>query len=107
MARPSRQHDPFSSTRALFALVLASLIWLTPSAARGEQKRLPQDYGAPKDQSPDQTLLWGPRVLLFPLWLTSEYALRRPMGALITVAEREQWPEEILDFFTFGERRQL
>lgn len=77
------------------------------SPVRAEEKRKPQDYGAPKDGSVSEALLWGPRVVLFPLWLISEFVIRRPIGALVTVAEREEWPEEVIEFFTFGERRQF
>lgn len=70
-------------------------------------KREKQDYGAPKDTSVEEVLLWGPRVVLFPLWLVSEYVVRRPLGAIVKVAEKEQVPQEILNFFTFGERKQF
>jgi hypothetical protein len=32
----------------------------------------------------------------------SEYVVRRPLGWLITTAERKQWPSAIRDFFLFG-----
>lgn len=46
--------------------------------------------------------LWVPRVVLFPLYLTSEYVIRRPLGYTITAAERAHVPRLLLDFFTFG-----
>ena len=46
--------------------------------------------------------LWIPRVILSPLYLVSEYGLRRPIGGGITYAEQHQLPEAIVDFFTFG-----
>lgn len=48
--------------------------------------------------------MWAPRVVLFPLWLVSEYVLRQPMGALVRSAEANQWPAEVIAFFTFGQR---
>jgi hypothetical protein len=50
-------------------------------------------------------VLWVPRVVLFPLYVVSEYVVRRPLGWLVSTAEREHWPTLLIDFFTFGERQ--
>lgn len=50
-------------------------------------------------------LLWVPRIIVSPLYLLSEYLIRIPLGALVTWAEREELPELLLDFFTFGPDR--
>ncbi len=52
-------------------------------------------------------LLWVPRVILFPLWLVSEYVVREPVGALVRAAERNEWPQQVISFFTFGERQNV
>lgn len=71
-------------------------------------KRERPDYGAPRPgTTPGEVALWAPRVALFPAWLVSEYAVRRPLGAFVTYAEREQWPVRVIAFFTFGERQQI
>lgn len=89
-------------------LIFAVLAVITTTApAHAEPKRPAQDYGAPKDDSVTDAALWVPRVVLFPLWLLSEFVVRRPIGALVKVAEREQWPDEVVNFFTFGERKQF
>jgi hypothetical protein len=91
-------------------MIAAALVVVTASApAYAEPKRPQQDYGAPKEDSErlEEAVMWVPRVILFPLWLVSEFLVRRPIGALVKVAEREQWPQEVMDFFTFGERRQV
>jgi hypothetical protein len=36
------------------------------------------------------------------LYFTTEFLLRRPLGALITAAERANVPKILYDFFTFG-----
>lgn len=46
--------------------------------------------------------LWIPRVILFPLYVVSEYVVRRPLGWLISTAEENQWPSVIRNFFLFG-----
>ena len=92
------------------ARTLLLVVALTLLAGRTEAaaKRPLPDYGGPqKDTSPGQVLLWVPRVALYPVWLVNEYAIRRPMGALVTVAERDQWPVQVIDFFTFGDRDQV
>ena len=48
-------------------------------------------------------MLWIPRVLLFPLYATNEYLLRRPIGWLIRHAEAGNWFDKIQQLFTFGE----
>jgi hypothetical protein len=47
-------------------------------------------------------LLWGPRILLLPPYLVSEYLLRQPLGSVIAGAERAGIPVLIYDFFAFG-----
>jgi hypothetical protein len=92
-----------------FLLVIALFV-LTANgnASTVAPKRKPQEYGAPKREADaEEVLLWGPRVVFFPLWAVSEYVVRRPIGAFVVVAEREQWPLQVVSFFTFGERRQV
>jgi len=79
-----------------------------PPAAAGtgttSPKRPLPDYGgrgAPDTTAAD-VALWIPRVILAPLYLVSEYVVRRPLGWLITTAEQKQWPSAIRDFFLFG-----
>lgn len=67
-------------------------------------KRAVPDYsgrGEPPTTAGD-VALWIPRVILFPFYVVSEYVIRRPLGWLITTAERNQWPSAIRDFFVFG-----
>jgi hypothetical protein len=75
----------------------------TASGATSPKRALP-DYdgrGAPPTTAGD-VLLWIPRVLLSPIYLVTEYVIRRPIGWLMTTAERNQWPSAIVNFFTFG-----
>jgi hypothetical protein len=51
-------------------------------------------------------LLWVPRVLLFPPYLVAEYLIRKPLGFVISTAEREEVPSWLYDFFTFGSEHQ-
>jgi hypothetical protein len=46
--------------------------------------------------------LWVPRVLLAPLYLPTEWLIRKPLGAGITAAERADLPEALYNFFAFG-----
>jgi len=77
---------------------------LLPSRASAEpEKRAVPDYdgrGKEKTTASD-VLLWPPRVVVFPLYLTSEFLVRRPIGALATHAEKHRWPTKLVDFFTF------
>ncbi len=72
-----------------------------PIASDGE--RTPVDYdGRDEPTTAGDVLLWIPRILLSPLYFVSEYVIRRPLGALVTTAERDDWVEAVTDFFTFG-----
>ena len=57
---------------------------------------------AEEGASVGDVLLWVPRVVFFPVYLVTEFVLRRPLGLLITAAERGRWIEEITEAFTFG-----
>lgn len=76
-----------------------------PKPASGESpKRALPDYdgrGDPPTTAGD-VALWVPRVLLSPLYFTTEYLIRRPLGWLITTAEQNQWPSAIKNVFVFG-----
>jgi hypothetical protein len=48
-------------------------------------------------------VLWIPRIALSPLYLANEYVLRRPLGAVVTHAERARWADSVAHLFTFGE----
>lgn len=83
-----------------------------PTAVRGappiepESERPLPDYGQGRQREPDRPWLWIPRVALFPLYLVSEYVVRRPLALAVTNAERAQVGRLLLDFFTFGRDRQ-
>lgn len=71
------------------------------------KRRVPDYDNRPSRQASfARHLLWVPRVALFPLYLVSEYVVRRPLGFVVTNAERAQVGRVLLDFFTFGQDRQ-
>ena len=80
------------------------LLLLAASAARADDpKRAVPDYdGRAEGTSAGEVLLWIPRVILSPLYLVSEFVIRRPLGFLISAAERAKLPEAIYDLFIFG-----
>jgi hypothetical protein len=49
-----------------------------------------------------EDLLVIPRVILSPVYLTTEYVIRRPLGTAIAAAERSNIPKQLYDFFLFG-----
>ncbi|HVJ15485.1 MAG TPA: BamA/TamA family outer membrane protein [Polyangiaceae bacterium] len=76
-------------------------------APRDKKREVP-DYdgrGSPQPE-PGEGWLWVPRVVLFPLYVVSEYVVRRPLGWVTVEAERARLPTLLLDFFTFGPDRQ-
>ncbi|MCC7537450.1 MAG: BamA/TamA family outer membrane protein [Deltaproteobacteria bacterium] len=69
-------------------------------------RRAVPDYDARADPGADagDVLLWVPRILASPLYLVSEYVLRRPIGWLISTIEQSGFARALLDFFTLEER---
>ena len=84
---------------------------VAPAADSGAQVRRHRretpnlDGRAPPPPGAADVLLWVPRVLLSPLHLVLEWGVRKPLGAVLTVAERDGWAEILVDFFTFNERK--
>lgn len=88
-------------------LALLLTCGIAGSATAASDKRPVPDYdgrGGPPT-TPGDVLLWGPRILLLPPYFVSEYLLRRPLGYLITGAERSGLPAILYDVFTFGPER--
>lgn len=78
-----------------------------PPLPPGSEKRPLPQYADTADRGPGRAAMWVPRVLLFPLYVVTEYGLSRPAGALYTWAERNRIRERYFDFFTFDEERKI
>src|ERR1044071_2817980 len=95
-----------TSRTFLASALVATFAALGPIHA--DPKREVPDYdgrGNP-DADADSWALWIPRIVLSPLYLTNEYILRRPLGALVTHAERERWAEDVVQIFPWGDQNQ-
>jgi len=93
--------------KILGLLLSLALCSRAPSAAAEAQAARPlPDYdgrgGRGQPTTPGRALLWVPRVLLFPVYLVTEYVVRRPLGFAITAAERAEVPAVLYDIFAFG-----
>ena len=66
----------------------------SPEPGEPTPRREVPDYRQlePEPTSAGDVLIWVPRVLLIPAYLVTEYALRVPVGAAATEAERSNWP---------------
>jgi hypothetical protein len=122
--------------RAWLAAVLAACVALAPAVARAQaaedagapdaavtapeppapaskdedtpKRPVPDlDGRGPEPATPGEGALWVPRVTLFPLWLVSEYVIRKPIGWLMFTTEKYKLPTRILDFVTFGDDDQV
>ena len=93
--------------RAPSVVLVIALSSLRAFAADPPRRAVP-DYdgrGDPPTTAAD-VALWVPRVVLAPLYLTTEYVLRQPLGAGISAAERAHLPQKLYDFFFFGPNHQ-
>lgn len=86
--------------------MLPPLVALAPEAAEvapSEKRAMPDYEGREKPgATPGEVLEWVPRVILFPIYLTTEYLIRWPLGAAIAGAERSNLPQVLYNFFFFG-----
>jgi hypothetical protein len=96
-------------------LVLVALLALAPRPAQADPPAAPQpaqespkrpvpDYDGrgPPPAPPGDAPLWVPRVLLSPVYLVTEYGVRRPLSIAVPAAEHADLPRKVYDFFTFG-----
>jgi hypothetical protein len=66
---------------------------VAPSPPPSSKRTMPDyDGRGPRPTTAGEVALWGPRVLLSPLYFVSEWLIRRPLGAAITAAERADLP---------------
>ena len=83
---------------------VAALVLSAVSAHAEEPKPRPvPDYDGrgPRKTTLGDVAIWVPRVVAAPFYLTSEYLIRRPLGAVVVYVEEKRIPEKLIDFFTF------
>lgn len=105
--------------RAARAKVLASFVGTVLSAAiapastrparadEPEKRPVPDYDGRGPEKRRGEGLLWVPRILASPLYLTSEYVLRRPLAVLVKTAEEDHWVQGLTNFFTFDKAHKI
>jgi hypothetical protein len=77
------------------------------SAVTADPKRDLPDYDGRGNTDADDDgswALWIPRAVLSPLHFVSDSLIRRPLGALVSFAERHHWVSAVEGFLTFGAR---
>lgn len=62
------------------------------------------DGRAPAPPTFGQNLLWIPRIIMFPLYVTWEYLVRVPAGAAVSAIEKAEVGDLLFDFFTWEDR---
>ncbi len=74
----------------------------------GERREVP-DYDGREaaPPRPGEAALWVPRLLLSPLYVVSEFAVRQPIGYVVTQAEKHKLPGLIVDVLTFGPQHRV
>lgn len=85
--------------------MLVAIVATFGGVAHTDPKREVPDYDGRGNPDADAGAwpLWIPRVVLSPLYVASEYVLRRPVGALLSRAERGRWTDTLAHLFRFGE----
>ncbi len=80
-----------------------------PPADAAPAKRTVPDYDGrgPKPTTAGDVAIWIPRILVSPIYLTSEYLIRRPLGGLITGVEHDRLAQRAVVLFTFGGKENI
>lgn len=77
-----------------------------PSAAPGQARPLPNyDGRPPRPRDAAEVLIWVPRVIFYPVHLTFEYLLRRPIVATVRVAEEYHLVDRLREWTTWDDGR--
>jgi hypothetical protein len=87
------------------ATVLAAFMTHGPSAHAADPPKRPlPDYGnrGPRPTTAGDVVKVVVRAAVSPLYFVSEFVIRRPLEAVIPLAERSNIPKELYDFFLFG-----
>ena len=88
------------------ATALALALAFACAAARADDvvKRPVPDYDGRGDEltTVGDVLIWVPRVIVAPVYLVTEYLIRRPMKALVVWVEDTRLVERAFDFFGIG-----
>lgn len=83
--------------RSVGILVLAIVLALAETAAATEKRPVPDyDGRGPPPTSAEDVFLWVPRLAAAPLYLTSEYLVRKPLGFVVQTAEHEDILKQLL-----------
>lgn len=87
--------------RTVISLAVAMAICSQAARASGDEKRPVPDYDGRGRDSPS-AIVWVPRVLLSPVYVLTEFGVRRPLAVIVPAAERADLPRKVYDFFVFG-----
>jgi hypothetical protein len=72
-----------------------------------KQERSSYDGREEEGASAGEVLLWVPRVAFFPVYVVSEYVVRKPLGAATVWVEKNNAIAFLEDLFTFGPNQNI
>ena len=80
---------------------------LKPVGPRLKSERTVEDLDNRDDAPPGlgEALLWGPRVAFYPVYLSTEYLVRRPLHYAVKQGEKYHVVPRTMGFFTWNEGR--
>ena len=90
---------PLSCKTLAFILIL--LIFNMNLFASEKREAPVYNEGSEDSISLKDIALFPFRVALYPAYLVTDYGIRRPIGALVTAAEKGKWYNHYVDFFSF------
>lgn len=88
--------------RAVLVLSVVLAIAAASTVARAVEKRPVPDYDGRGPPPSPNAIVWVPRIILSPVYLVSEFGLRRPLAVVVPAVEKADLPRKTYDFFVFG-----
>ena len=86
------------------SVIFISTILFSAGVLKASEKRpLPNINPGKKESLSLKDLSLAPlRAIFYPLYLITDYGIRKPIGSLATIAEKDKWYNHYVDFFSFG-----
>jgi hypothetical protein len=104
-APPAEEKEPKKKSK----IDVLPIVDAEPPLSSLPAKREVPDYDGRGEEptTVGDVLEWIPRVLLTPLYLISEYLIRRPIGAVIIAIERDKLAQRAIYIFTIGGKKDI
>jgi hypothetical protein len=104
----ARVRSTFVSLAVFVAVTLVATGGFADDGVQSPKRPVPNYDGRGPDPSNEAGAgTWAARALLSPLWFTTEWLIRRPLGAIMDAAEDHDLPHKLYAIFVFGPKQTI